>query len=199
MELHAINTQLFTAVTRSSGIFYVWMTIVPSPLLTSGQNRCRFSNITILLRVCVIVLLPFYPFLQRITSSCSCGEKCLRWEKTGWEKFTPCGRYGNVPPLSLSSKRVYVLSVCFLLFAPCVVLDLTTFESSAQGIPSTCEGTFVYAVKQTTGVNSTLCGNTTCDVDVNQDAQRINLTVFHDGAVLVEESAYIPAAGESTF
>ncbi|XP_070781461.1 interleukin-31 receptor subunit alpha-like [Enoplosus armatus] len=73
------------------------------------------------------------------------------------------------------------------------------------GIPSTCQDTFTYTIKQTpykertTGVNytDTLCGNLTCDVDVNQDAHRLNLTVFDTEALLVEESVYVPAIGES--
>ncbi|XP_044024261.1 interleukin-31 receptor subunit alpha-like isoform X2 [Siniperca chuatsi] len=72
-------------------------------------------------------------------------------------------------------------------------------------IPSACQGTFTYTIKQTpykehvTGVNYTdsLCGNSTCDVDVNQDAHRINLTVFDNEALLVEDSVYVPAIGES--
>ena len=51
------------------------------------------------------------------------------------------------------------------------------------------------------GVNytDTLCGNSTCAVDVNQDAHRLNLTVFHNEAFLVEDSVYVPAIGESEF
>ncbi|XP_030576771.1 LOW QUALITY PROTEIN: interleukin-6 receptor subunit beta-like [Archocentrus centrarchus] len=64
-------------------------------------------------------------------------------------------------------------------------------------IPSTCEGTFKYTINQTTGVNSKLCGNTTCDVDINQDAQRITLTVSHDKGFHVEKSVYVPAVSES--
>lgn len=41
----------------------------------------------------------------------------------------------------------------------------------------------------------TLCGNSICDV--NQDAHRINLTVFRNETVFVEDSVYVPAIGES--
>ncbi|XP_056284835.1 interleukin-31 receptor subunit alpha-like [Pseudoliparis swirei] len=72
-------------------------------------------------------------------------------------------------------------------------------------IPSTCRGTFTYTVKQTPykehvmGVNytDTLCGSSTCGVYVNQDAHRIKLTVLHRGAVLLQDSVYVPAIGES--
>lgn len=70
-------------------------------------------------------------------------------------------------------------------------------------IPSTCQGTFTYAVESTPykehtmGVNCTLRGKLTCDVDVSRDAHRINLTVFHDGSLFVEDSVYVPAIGES--
>lgn len=72
-------------------------------------------------------------------------------------------------------------------------------------IPSTCQGTFTHIVKQTSykehmrGVNyaDILCGNSTCVVDVNQDAHRLNLTVFHNEALLAEDSVYVPAIGES--
>ncbi|TNN52388.1 Interleukin-31 receptor subunit alpha [Liparis tanakae] len=72
-------------------------------------------------------------------------------------------------------------------------------------IPSTCRGSFTYTVKQTPykehvmGVNytDTLCGSSTCGVYVNQDAHRIKLTVLHRGAVLLQDSVYVPAIGES--
>ncbi|KAI3364175.1 hypothetical protein L3Q82_010986 [Scortum barcoo] len=66
------------------------------------------------------------------------------------------------------------------------------------GIPSTCEDTLTYTIKQS-GVKDTdtSCGNSTCDVDVNQDAHRLNLTVFSDKSLLVEDSIYVPAIGES--
>ncbi|XP_013765808.1 interleukin-31 receptor subunit alpha-like isoform X3 [Pundamilia nyererei] len=72
-----------------------------------------------------------------------------------------------------------------------------------KGIPKDCGGTFDYTIKQTrysehmTGGNYTFCGNTTCDVVVNQDAHRINLTVFQNKEVLVVKSVYVPAVGES--
>ncbi|XP_062293274.1 interleukin-31 receptor subunit alpha-like [Scomber scombrus] len=64
-------------------------------------------------------------------------------------------------------------------------------------IPSTCQGTFTYTIKLGVNHTDTLCGNSTCDVDVNQDAYRLNLTVFHNEALLEEESVYVPAIGES--
>lgn len=72
-----------------------------------------------------------------------------------------------------------------------------------KGIPKDCGGTFDYTIKQThdsehmTGGNYTFRGNTTCDVVVNQDAHRINLTVFQNKEVLVVKSVYVPAVGES--
>ncbi|KAA8583052.1 hypothetical protein FQN60_015598, partial [Etheostoma spectabile] len=73
-------------------------------------------------------------------------------------------------------------------------------------IPSTCQDIFTYTIKQTPykehkmGVNftDTLCGKSTCDVDVSQDAHRIHLIV-HNEALLVEfkDSVYVPAIGES--
>ncbi|XP_026196918.1 interleukin-31 receptor subunit alpha-like [Anabas testudineus] len=72
-------------------------------------------------------------------------------------------------------------------------------------IPSTCQGTFTYAVKRTpnndvmTGDNYTdiLCGNSTCDVVVNEDAHRINLRVLENETLLAQDSVYVPATGES--
>ncbi|TMS11963.1 Granulocyte colony-stimulating factor receptor [Larimichthys crocea] len=73
-------------------------------------------------------------------------------------------------------------------------------------IPSSCQETFTYTIKQTpykdlmTGVNhtDTLCGSSMCDVDVNQEAHRINLTAFHNESLsLVEDSVYVPAIDES--
>lgn len=68
---------------------------------------------------------------------------------------------------------------------------------STQEIPSTCQGTFTYTIK--VNHTDTLCGNTTCDIDVNQDTYRLNLTVFHNEVLLAEESVYVPAIGESEF
>ncbi|XP_008282578.1 interleukin-6 receptor subunit beta-like [Stegastes partitus] len=70
-------------------------------------------------------------------------------------------------------------------------------------IPSACQGTFKYTVTQMpykehmNSMNYTSCGNSTCDVDVDQDAQRLILTVFHDEVFLAKESVYVPAIGES--
>ncbi|XP_038583795.1 interleukin-31 receptor subunit alpha-like [Micropterus salmoides] len=72
-------------------------------------------------------------------------------------------------------------------------------------IPSTCQGTFSYTIQQTpypegtTGVNNKdhICGNSTCDVYVNQDAHRLHLTVFDNEHLLGEDSVYVPAIGES--
>ncbi|XP_040920253.1 interleukin-31 receptor subunit alpha-like [Toxotes jaculatrix] len=71
-------------------------------------------------------------------------------------------------------------------------------------IPPTCEGTFTYTIKKIhlkedmTAVNytDTLCSNSTCDVDVNQDAHRLNLTVFQKESLVAEDSVYVPAIGE---
>lgn len=67
---------------------------------------------------------------------------------------------------------------------------------------SRCEGTFTYAVKQIPlndeeNYTSILCGNSSCDLTVDQHAHRIILTVFHDEAVLAEGSIYIPAIAET--
>uniref|UniRef100_A0A8C4IA39 Fibronectin type-III domain-containing protein n=1 Tax=Dicentrarchus labrax TaxID=13489 RepID=A0A8C4IA39_DICLA len=69
-------------------------------------------------------------------------------------------------------------------------------------IPSTCQETVTYTIKQTpykqhmTGVDhmETSCDNSICDV--NQDAHRINLKVFHNKSLFVEDSVYVPAIGE---
>ncbi|KAM4522375.1 interleukin-31 receptor subunit alpha-like isoform 2-T2 [Odontesthes bonariensis] len=67
-------------------------------------------------------------------------------------------------------------------------------------IPSTCKETMNYTIKQiplmTGNYTSTSCSGSTCDVDVDQHAHRINLTVSHD-EVFTEESIYVPAIGES--
>jgi len=60
-----------------------------------------------------------------------------------------------------------------------------------------------YTIKQiplmTGNYTSTSCSSSTCDVDVDQHAHRINLTVSHDEVVFTEESIYVPAIGESEF
>lgn len=110
------------------------------------------------------------------------------------EKSVSCGRQGNISLVSLNSRFLYVL-----------FFYVTSFKLSTQGIPKDCGGTFDYTIKQThdsehmTGGNYTFCGNTTCDVVVNQDAHRINLTVFQNKEVLVVKSVYVPAVGESKF
>ncbi|XP_071323858.1 interleukin-31 receptor subunit alpha-like isoform X2 [Trachinotus anak] len=72
-------------------------------------------------------------------------------------------------------------------------------------IPSTCQDTYTYTIKQIaydehmTGGNytDTLCNSSTCGVDVNQAAHRINLSVFHNETLLAEDSVYVPAHGEN--
>lgn len=88
-----------------------------------------------------------------------------------------------------------------------LLIEISCFKLSTQEIPSTCQGTFTYTIKQipykdhVLGVNhtDTLCVNSTCDVDVNQDAHRLNVTVFHNDILLAEDSVYVPAIGESEF
>ncbi|XP_072219006.1 interleukin-31 receptor subunit alpha-like [Leuresthes tenuis] len=69
-------------------------------------------------------------------------------------------------------------------------------------IPSTCKETMNYTIKQialmTGNYISTSCSTSTCDVDVDQHAHRINLTVSHDEVVFTEESIYVPAIGETS-
>lgn len=82
---------------------------------------------------------------------------------------------------------------------------LKCFTLSTQEIPPACQGTFTCAIKKSpnndamTEVNYTdiLCGNSTSDVDVNQDAHRINLRVLEDETLLAEDNVYVPATGES--
>ncbi|XP_062267300.1 interleukin-31 receptor subunit alpha-like [Platichthys flesus] len=72
-------------------------------------------------------------------------------------------------------------------------------------IPATCEGTFIYKIQQipykqhTTGLNytETLCSNSTCDVYVNEEEHRVDLTVFHNESLLAKDSVYVPAAAGS--
>lgn len=46
-------------------------------------------------------------------------------------------------------------------------------------------------------ITHTSCGNSTCDMFVDEDAHRINLTVVYDDVLLAEDSVYVPAVGES--
>ncbi|XP_029965355.1 interleukin-31 receptor subunit alpha-like [Salarias fasciatus] len=73
-------------------------------------------------------------------------------------------------------------------------------------IPAACPGRFTYEINQISldqehAVQGsqiyTSRGNSTCDVTVNRDARRINLTVFRDEVPLAEDSVYVPAVGES--
>lgn len=73
---------------------------------------------------------------------------------------------------------------------------------STQEIPSTCQDTFTYRISQTPykergSRTDTLCGNAICDM--NQDAHRIKMTVFHNETMFVEDSVYVPANEESEF
>ncbi|XP_068198354.1 interleukin-6 receptor subunit beta-like isoform X2 [Antennarius striatus] len=70
-------------------------------------------------------------------------------------------------------------------------------------IPSECPEKFTYTIKQTpynkdvTGGNdrTSLCGRSVCEV--NQEAHWIELAVFRNELLLVEDSVYVPAAAES--
>ncbi|XP_061609538.1 interleukin-6 receptor subunit beta-like isoform X1 [Phyllopteryx taeniolatus] len=73
-------------------------------------------------------------------------------------------------------------------------------------IPSACQGTFTYFIRQTVykdrGIQGdysrTLCGNSTCTINVNEEAHKVKLRVFHNDAVLAEDSVYVPAVGETS-
>ncbi|XP_041830982.1 interleukin-31 receptor subunit alpha-like isoform X2 [Melanotaenia boesemani] len=75
-----------------------------------------------------------------------------------------------------------------------------------EDIPPTCEETFYYTVKHApydadmTGENSNYtCGNTACNVVLDQHAHRVNLIVSRNDAVIAEDSVYVPATEESLF
>lgn len=76
------------------------------------------------------------------------------------------------------------------------------FKLPMQEIPPTCQGTFNYTIediplRKGAKQRTLTCGTSTCDFNVTQDAHRINLTVLHNGNLLVEDSVYVPAIGES--
>lgn len=83
-------------------------------------------------------------------------------------------------------------------------MDLKCFKLFMQEIASTCPDTFTSikaAPIQERAVGAdrkeASCGSSTCDVYVNQDAHRIILAVLRDETLLVEDSVYVPAIGES--
>ncbi|XP_077409324.1 interleukin-6 receptor subunit beta-like [Vanacampus margaritifer] len=72
-------------------------------------------------------------------------------------------------------------------------------------IPPACRGTFAYFIQRSVykgheiqvDYSRTLCGNSTCTVIVSEDAYSVKLTVFHNEALLAEDSVYVPAVGEA--
>lgn len=72
-------------------------------------------------------------------------------------------------------------------------------------MPPTCQDSFAFALslapheEDVNGINSTdsICNSSVCDVDVDQDAHRINLSVFRDNVLFAEDSVYVPGVGES--
>lgn len=72
------------------------------------------------------------------------------------------------------------------------------------GIPSTCQDALTYSIKmiplkqnaKKANTKTFLCGNSTCDVDVDEDEHKITLTVLKNNAPSVEESVHVPAVGE---
>ncbi|XP_033991595.1 interleukin-31 receptor subunit alpha-like isoform X2 [Trematomus bernacchii] len=74
-----------------------------------------------------------------------------------------------------------------------------------KDITSTCRGTFTYTIEPTPykeammggNYTETLCGKSDCDVEVNQDAHRLNLNMFHNETLLVVAAVHVPAIGES--
>nr|XP_061843229.1 interleukin-31 receptor subunit alpha-like isoform X3 [Nerophis lumbriciformis] len=72
-------------------------------------------------------------------------------------------------------------------------------------IPSTCQGTFIYSLHLNSikdpgnyiSHGRTLCGDSTCKIEVNKDAHKLKLKVHHNETLLAEDSVYVPAVGES--
>ncbi|XP_053736756.1 interleukin-31 receptor subunit alpha-like [Synchiropus splendidus] len=67
-------------------------------------------------------------------------------------------------------------------------------------IPSACRGTFTFALNLTSANETELegeCGNSTCEVRVDQNQQTLQLSVFDSAALLVEESVHVPVSGRS--
>ncbi|XP_037304975.2 interleukin-31 receptor subunit alpha-like [Pungitius pungitius] len=67
--------------------------------------------------------------------------------------------------------------------------------------PSTCRDTFTSIKKapnkEGADHEEASCATSTCDVYVNRDAHRIILTLLQNKTLLVEDSVYVPAIGES--
>ncbi|KAM4529740.1 interleukin-31 receptor subunit alpha-like isoform 1-T1 [Fundulus diaphanus] len=74
-----------------------------------------------------------------------------------------------------------------------------------RGIPSTCEEVLTYTIKQipykdNTNLRNdtyTPCGASSCDVELDQHAHRLFLTVSVNGALLSDDSVYVPAVEET--
>ncbi|XP_061742862.1 interleukin-31 receptor subunit alpha-like isoform X2 [Nerophis ophidion] len=72
-------------------------------------------------------------------------------------------------------------------------------------IPSTCQGTFIYSLYLTSTKDQgnyirhgrTLCGKSTCKIEVTKDAHWLKLKVLHNETLLAEDCVYVPAVGES--
>ncbi|XP_054617660.1 interleukin-6 receptor subunit beta-like isoform X2 [Dunckerocampus dactyliophorus] len=72
-------------------------------------------------------------------------------------------------------------------------------------IPSTCQGAFLYSIHLTANEHHgieidyvhTLCGSSPFQISVNEDAHRLKLKVYHNDALLAEDSVYVPAVGET--
>lgn len=95
--------------------------------------------------------------------------------------------FQTLQPPSFPVKHTPYMSCCFMC---------------TQEIPSTCQDTFTYTIKQTPYKDQGYYANTSCRnsiCNMNQDAHRIYLTVFHDKTPFVEDSVYVPAIGESEF
>ncbi|XP_013875442.1 interleukin-31 receptor subunit alpha isoform X2 [Austrofundulus limnaeus] len=73
------------------------------------------------------------------------------------------------------------------------------------GIPSTCDESLNYTIKQTSYTKNKIvgnythasCGSPACDVEVDQHAHKLFLTMSNDEGLIVEKSVYVPAKEES--
>ncbi|XP_057679579.1 interleukin-31 receptor subunit alpha-like isoform X2 [Corythoichthys intestinalis] len=72
-------------------------------------------------------------------------------------------------------------------------------------IPSACHGTFTYFIRDTVSQDNGIqvdynhhsCGNSICTFNVNEEAHRLKLIVFHNEEMLSEDSVYVPAVEET--
>lgn len=176
---------------RKSSNFPLFLALLQKPQAVKSHVSARLLQCH---HFCILFLL----------ICCRASDQAAHVEKSG------CGggKRKKKSPSHVDGNKELPVSCVLLFFSHLFAhIPLSYIVLLGQGIPSTCEDSLNYSIKQTSYTKSKIignythpsCGNPNCDVEVDQRAHKLFLTIADDESLVAEKSVYVPAVEESAF